>query len=228
MIPAAAREHRVLRLLLSPLYDGALAPEHRADLAKSGLAHATIRAHKLMSVPPDLIAPLLGFREHPLRDVRSAMLLPYADPAGGWLDHSRLKLFPALRDREGHSVKYLQPRGSAPRLFFPIATLPAVLDGAARLWLVEGEKKSLAVAQLDLPTLGFAGVEAWHVKSSRDLLPDFDAIPLDGRPVELVPDGDYQANPNVRRGVERFAEALRARGARVRLVKLPGAGRVAA
>jgi hypothetical protein len=34
-----------LALLLSGLYDGALAPEHREDLARSGLTDETLRAH---------------------------------------------------------------------------------------------------------------------------------------------------------------------------------------
>jgi hypothetical protein len=37
----------------------------------------------------------------------------------------------------------------------------------------------------------------------------------------LVPDSDWQTNPDVERGVDRFAAALMARGARVRIVVLP-------
>jgi hypothetical protein len=88
-------------------------------------------------------------------------------------------------------------------------------------WCVEGVKKCLAVAQLGLPAVGFEGIEGWHAKGSRDLLPDFERVPLRGRVVELLPDGDWRTNPHVRRGVERFAEALATRGARPRLVVLP-------
>jgi len=52
---------RVLASLLSPIYDGSLAPEHLADLRKSGLSDATIQLHALRSVPPDQIRPLLGW-----------------------------------------------------------------------------------------------------------------------------------------------------------------------
>jgi hypothetical protein len=34
-------------------------------------------------------------------------------------------------------------------------------------------------------------------------------IPLMGRTIELAADGDWQTNPNVHRGVARFADALR-------------------
>lgn len=207
-----------LDFLLSAVYDGAgFHPEHLADLRRSGLTDATITRQKIRSVPPHMIDQLLGFDP---RGVVSAYLIPFPNPLGGWLDHVRLKVFPTLTTERG-TVKYLQPRGSGVRLFFPLATLPAVLQGNASLWLVEGEKKSLATAQLDLASVGFCGIEGWHRAGARALLSDFDTIPLRGRLVELVPDGDVQTNPHVTRGVRRFADALQAREARVRLVRLP-------
>ncbi len=44
-------------------------------------------------------------------------------------------------------------------LFFPLLTMAAALRGDAPLWLVEGEKKALAVAQLELSAIGFCGIE---------------------------------------------------------------------
>lgn len=207
-----------LSLLISRFYDGNLAPDHLEDLRRSGLTDETIRAQFIRSVPPSMLGQLLGFDD---TRIRSAMLLPFRSPAGGFLDHVRLKIFPALTGKDGHTIKYLQPRGSPPRLYFCAATLPPVLEGSAPLWLVEGEKKALAVAQLGLPALGVAGIEGWHVAGSRELLPDFDAIPLAGRIVELLPDGDLQTNPDVQRGTERFARALQRRGATPRIVLLP-------
>jgi Domain of unknown function (DUF3854) len=207
-----------LELILSRAYDGALAPEHRADLDKSGLRDDTIASHFIRSVPPHMIPRLLGFD---VARVRSAMLFPYRAPAGGFAPLVRMKAFPPLVSDDGQQIKYLQPKQSAPRLYFCVPAVREVLSGTEPLWLVEGEKKSLAVAQRGLPAVGFAGIEAWHAGGSRELLADFDAIPLAGRVVELVPDGDWQTNPNVERGVIRLAQALRARGARPRLVVLP-------
>ena len=101
------------------------------------------------------------------------------------------------------------------------ACLREVLDGDGALYLVEGEKKALAVAQLGLAAVGFAGIEGWHRKGSQELLADFAAIHLEGRTVKLVPDGDWQTNADVDRGVRRFARALHARGAVPRLLVLP-------
>lgn len=205
------------RLLTSPA-DEALAPEHLADLRASGLTATTIHRQRLRSLSPDTIARLLGFVP---RGVRSALLLPFPDPAGGFMDHVRLKVFPPVTARRGHTVKYLQPRRSGVRLFFPLATLAGTTGGPEPLWVVEGEKKALAVAQLDRAVVGLCGIEGWHRAGSRALLSDFDAIPLRGRIVELVPDGDWRTHPGVLRGAERLAEALERRGARVRLVVVP-------
>jgi hypothetical protein len=207
-----------LAFLLSPIYSGALAPEHLADLRRSRLSDETIRLHGLRSVPPGMIGRLLGFD---VPDIRSAMLIPFPDPAGGFLPHTRLKRFPPGQDHHGHTVKYLQPRRSSVRLYFPRPTLGAVLQSPAPLWCLEGEKKALAVGQLGLPAVGFCGIEGWHRAGSRELLRDFDVIPLRGRIVEVVPDGDVAINPNVERGAFRLMEALERRGARTRLVLLP-------
>jgi len=83
----------VLRFLLSPIYPGSLAPEHLADLGKSGLTDETIRLHHIRSFPPAVISQLLGFD---LPVVRSAYVLPFPDPEGGFMDHVRLKVFPPL------------------------------------------------------------------------------------------------------------------------------------
>jgi hypothetical protein len=209
-----------LDLLLSSLCSGALAPEHLADLKVSGLTDETITMHRIMSVPPDLVDPLLGFRTP---KVRSAMLFPYPDPNGGSMEHVRLKIFPPFEDAEGRSVKYLGPRGLAPRLYFPIPTINTVTSTTERAWLIEGAKKSLAVAQLGLPAVGFEGVEGWHQRGSARLIDDFNHIPLQGRLIELVPDGDIATNHAVARAIAKLSEALTARGARPRLVRLPEA-----
>ena len=215
------RLNRYLDVLLNTRPTGdLLEPEQLADLRRSGLSDETIARQVIRSVPRRMVPRLLGFDP---QEVTSAYVLPFPDPRGGWMNHVRLKVFPSFVDRRDRTVKYLGPRGAPPRVFFPLATLGAVIVGDAALWVVEGVKKALAVAQLGLPAVGFEGIEGWHVGGSRDLLPDFAVVPLRGRVVELVPDGDVRTNPNVERGALRFAEALQARGGRVRIVILPTA-----
>lgn len=205
-----------LDFLLSSLY-GDLHPEHWADLRRSALSDETIRRQKIRSVPPAMIDALLGF-EAP--KARHAYLIPFADPRGGWFDHVRLKIFPPIATDKG-TIKYLQPKRSGVRIYFPLATLDAVLRMAAPLYLVEGEKKSLAVAQEGYPAVGLAGIEGWHLAGSRALHPDLDDIGVRGRVVNVIPDADVRTNPAVRAAVLRLGAALAARGATAKLVRVP-------
>jgi hypothetical protein len=209
-----------LDFLLSVVYDRSpLHSEHLADLRKSALTDETIMRQKIRTIPPHMIDELAGFRVPAA--VTSAYLIPYPDPAGGFMPHIRMKLVPPLTDEGGSTVKYVQPPRSGVRVFFPIATLPAVLDDDVPLWVVEGEKKALAIAQRGLPSIGIAGINCWNAVGSRRLHADFDRIPLMGRVVELVPDSDWQTNPRVRAAVGALATALAGAGARPRIVVLP-------
>jgi hypothetical protein len=139
----------------------------------------------------------------PLR-IRSTKGCRFDEPAP--LDRWRRP--PTLYDKDGHSMKYLQRRGERARLYVVRRVAAAVRDTTSPLYLVEGEKKALAVAQCGLPAVGFSGIEGWHLRGPRELLPDFDAIPLAGRVVELAADGDWQTNPNVARHPAPWAAIL--------------------
>jgi Domain of unknown function (DUF3854) len=224
-----------LDFLLSVIYeDSPLHPEHLADLRKSGLTNATIALHKIRTVPPAMIEPLLGFVAP---KVVSAYILPFPDLRGGWMDHVKLKVFSSdkIADVRGDEIeehhkrwryngghrKYLVRRRSAPRLYVPLSTMEQALESDEPLWLVEGMKKALAVSQLGVPSVGLESAWSWHMKGSSTLLPDFAVIALRGRVVELVPDSDVQTNPMIARAVQQLADALRSAGARPRLVRLP-------
>lgn len=223
--------------ILSAVYDRSdLDPQHARDLDGSGITVETRTRHKIRSVPPDMIDPLLGYHAP---NVRSAYVIPFPDPRGTWLDHIRLKVFmsdASEREVTGDHVqtigagryrynsgrtKYLVRRHSPPRLFFTLATLPTVLHGDEVLWIAEGCKKGLALAQVGLPTVAIESPFSWHLKNSRELLPDFASIALKGRTIELVPDSDVETNPLILRSMRQLADALRAVGACPRLVRLP-------
>ena len=209
-----------LDFLLSTLYDEHRCdhPAHLADLRKSGLTAETIRRQKITDVPPGVIDQLLGF---PTPKVTSAYLIPFADPRGGWMDHVRLKVFPAIETKDG-TIRYLQPRRSGVRIFYPLATLDLVLHSTEPVFLIEGEKKALAVSQLGLPAIGLSGIEGWHTAGSRELHRDFDDVGLRDRVVQLVPDADMRTNDAVARAVQHLVNALAARGvAKTQLVLIP-------
>lgn len=207
-----------LAFLLSSVFDRSeLHPEHLADLRKSGLSDETIVRQRIRTAPPDMISKLLGF-DAP--EIVSAFVIPFPDPRGGWMNHVRLKVFPSFKTDTG-TIKYLQPKRSGQRIFFPVATLDAVLHSADALYVTEGEKKSLAVAQLGLPVIGICGIEGWHLAGSRDLHPDLDDAGIRGRVVNVIPDADVRTNPAVHAAVHRLGQALYARGATANLMRVP-------
>jgi Domain of unknown function (DUF3854) len=226
-----------LDFLLSSVYDNSpLHHEHLADLRKSGLTNETIELHKIRTVPPAMIGPLLGFGAS---RIRHAYLIPFPDTHGGFMDHVRMKVFSnddamgadvrgdqveEHRERwryNGGQRKYLVRRQSTSHLYFPLPTLRRAIEDDEALWIVEGPKKALAVAQLGLPVVGIESAWGWHLKGSRELLPDFDTIMIKGRLVKVVPDPDAQGNPEIARAMHSLAEALERRGAYVQLVMLP-------
>src|SRR5262249_2533044 len=154
-----------LDFVLSRVYDGfeRMHPEHLADLRRSGLTDETIVAQKARTIPPHMIDQPLGSTAP---KVRHAYLIPFPDPRGGWMDHVRMKVFPSIVTDNG-TIKYLQPKRSGVRIFFPLSTLDAALHSTEDLYIVEGEKKALAVTQLGLPAVGICGVEGLHLAAVR-------------------------------------------------------------
>jgi hypothetical protein len=221
--------------LLSTVYDRSkLHPAHLADLRRSAITTDTIIRQKIRTVPPDMFGRLLDSRA---ATVEHAYIIPFADPAGGWMDHVKLRTFPdgaevrgaRLEERRERSYsynggrrKYLARRAAPPRVFFPLATMTAILHGPAELWVAEGPKKALSLAQLGLAAIGIESAWSWCVKGSRGaLIPDFDLVRLSRRTVNLVPDPDAWSTPQIGHAMHRLAEALERRGARVQMAILP-------
>jgi len=192
-----------------------LHPQHLEDLRRSNLSDETLVRHQIFSVRPADIPALLGFDP---KAVSSAYLLgPPGFPDGFF----RLKVFPSYSDHEGKLVKYLQPRASGVRLYVPVQDEQRLQDPNVPIWVCEGEKKSLCAAQLGLVAVAILGVDAWHPAGRRELLGEFDAIPLTDRVVELAIDGDIWTNLNVNRAARQFADALRLHRAHPRVVCFP-------
>src|SRR5262249_42506789 len=102
-------------------YDGAsLHPLHLADLRKSGITDDTVARQKIRTVPPHMIDALLGFQ---MPTIQHAYLIPFADPRCGWVDHVRMKVFPSITTDSG-TIKYVQPRRSDMRIYFPSPRSP--------------------------------------------------------------------------------------------------------
>jgi hypothetical protein len=178
------------------------------NLRASGLTETTIRANGLRT-----------------RD--GALEFPYRDLRGNVNCFCRRRPHkPSVID--GKPAKYVQPKGSGPRAYFPVASLRLLRDGRSPVYITEGEKKALALAQLGLAAVGIGGVWCGCKKDSAELIDDLAAVPWEGRAVYIV--FDYDAKPQTRRDVEaartRLARGLKAaRGGDIYNVELPpGAG----
>jgi hypothetical protein len=108
---------RVVALLCSDLYEGALSPAHRAVLEARGITPEASRVHKIMSVPITFLAPLLGLSESRARRVAGAILFPSREPVTGeWRPVARVRLCPPLLDARGHTVEFVETGQPLPRL----------------------------------------------------------------------------------------------------------------
>ena len=81
-----------------PWHDLRLHPEHKADLQKSGLFAATVRALNIHTILPRDIRQHLSFRDE---RITSVLCFPYPNEEGFCRD----KIFPVdLKDKDGHGA----------------------------------------------------------------------------------------------------------------------------
>jgi hypothetical protein len=165
-----------------------LAPEHCADLKKSGLSDDTIREAGIKSLVLANAKKLLGFKLHP--GIQSLYKIPYFDLEGKELNFFRVKVFPSYKDKEGHTVKYLQPKNTKPQLYMPplINYSDMACDPSTKFGIIEGEKKLLAALQDGMSAFGLGGVWSWVSKDNGVSKPikDFDSFEWKGREEVLI------------------------------------------
>jgi putative DNA primase/helicase len=192
-----------------------LAPEHRADLEKSGLTSETIMTSGIYSVTPSDIGKILSGGNGAA--VNSLMAIPYPR-----YNFTRYKLFPPckLSAKDEKPRKYYQPPGSPLYLY-----MPAEFDlNFPIIRVTEGEKKSLRGCQEGLNVCGLGGIWNFAFKDETGLPQLIDAlqqIDWSTKEVELIPDGDFQKNPSVCHAVFRLGSLLEKKGAKVKIVRLP-------
>jgi len=162
------------------------------NLRASGLTIATIRTNGLRT-------------EH------GALVFPYRDLDGKVNGFARRRPHkPPVID--GKPAKYVQPKGSPQRAYFPVASLAKLRDGESEIYITEGEKKALALSQLGYAAIGIGGFWGGCKAKSEELIDDLAAINWQGRNVGIV--FDYDAKEATRREAEaakvRLARALKA------------------
>ncbi len=190
--------------------------DHLADLRKSGLSDETIEQSGVYSVPPADISKKLGYSSS---KIESLLAIPYDK------DFERYKVFPPLEDKDGHKIKYLQPKNSGVHLYVPANLNGALNDCAKQLYFVEGEKKALSGAQEGLCIVGLGGMWNWKEKDQDCPISTIKNLSLVNRQVILIPDSDFNRNDLILLAVYRLAQELEKLGAYVNVVcLLPDAG----
>lgn len=191
-----------------------LNPNHLEDLRQSGLTDDTIRSLGFYSGTASQINAILGF------DAGPGLVIPYPCIGGGE-PFSRVKPDqPPIIDN--HSAKYLSPKGSTVRAYFPPKTQDALKDPMARVIITEGEKKAAKANQEGFPCIGLGGI--WGFSQKHELIPDLVNVDWEGREVFLAPDSDYQNNPHVKLAVFILERWLTKLGASVLMIKIPDFG----
>jgi hypothetical protein len=220
-----------------------LAPNHLDELRASGLSDETVSAAGLATVTdPKLISGMLGHvSPAAARKLGACLVFPFRDPdgnpmtrahpEGGERAYVRLKPSHPRADKKGKPIKYESPAGTPNRLYIPPGARGALDDPAVPLLVTEGEKKALAATQHGFPCVGLVGVYGFQKKREkaadgkpigpRELIPDLDRVAWAGRCVVVCFDSDAAGNPNVGWAEYHLAELLTARGAVVRVARLP-------
>jgi len=204
-----------------------LLPQHLDDLRRSGLSDEQIAACKFLSLnDAKRIDRLLGWKVSE-KGVTCGLAIPFPGDDGKLNGYGRLKPDkPRLSPKDGAPVRYESPKGKTNRAYFPPGTLAALGDPSVPLVITEGEKKAAKGDQEGFRTIGLTGVFGWQKKQKdkdapKELIPDLEAVAWKGRAVFLTYDSDLADKPDVAHAEWRLAEVLTAKGATVKVTRLP-------
>lgn len=207
---------------MSDTINGTLLPHHLAELVEgSGLTLETIEEAGIFS-SGDFTknASLLNRRSWPQK-LGPAIVFPFRDEWGATPIHRLKPDNPQFNQKTGKPAKYLQPTGQPTRPYIPRQVYELKDDTSARLVFTEGEKKVLCATQHGFNAIGLTGVDCWHSKKQGTLSAELDRFKWSGREVFIAFDSDAETNEHVERNVRLLAAALTAKGAKVRVVRIP-------
>lgn len=195
----------------------ALSVEHLSDLKNSGLTDQIIESMAVYSMPPQELTRFIG-KDYP--EIESAMAFPYFDSEGTRNAFMRIKVFPAISDKDGHKIKYLQKKGSTPHLYILPQITEFLSDPKFPLMIIEGEKKTAKAVDSEFMAIGIGGLWSWVTRGKKNLITDWDAVNLWRREVLIVPDSDTWNKDQLQRAVFYLAKELRQRGATLRFKEI--------
>jgi hypothetical protein len=123
------------------------------------------------------------------------------------------------RERKNSSpARYETPHGEKIILDVHPRMIHLLADPTVRLWVIEGVKKSDALASLGEVAIALTGVDCWRRDGAP--LPDWDRVSLLNREVLIAFDADIVENDNVLRALDDLVDFLAGEGAHVYVVQL--------
>lgn len=213
-----------------------LEPVHVEHLRSSGLSDETLDLAGLYTEPSSVkLAKLLDRKS--AWGMGHAIVFPFVDPGATTPHAYRVRPdVPRLKKRKNKPpkpIKYDQSSRLGVLTYYPPRARLAgkYADATLGAVLVEGEKKALALDQLDLVTVGLTGVWNWLDAEHRDKTGEWRLnasitkhVALAGRACTIVYDSDAATNDQVMAAAKRLGHALLAAGARVVRFTTPPAG----
>lgn len=206
-----------------------LTERHLAELRASGLDDETIRTAGAYSASGQSVTGVLGWqpKDAPWGE---AILFPYLAEDGSDTGYVRVKPdFPRC-NAEGRAIKYESPQRKQNQAYFPPGFAAAFMS-AKVIVITEGEKKTLAAKQAGCCCIGLSGVWAFQQRRLRDdrgkvfgarkLIRDLASLDWQDRVVVITFDSDVDGRPDLQMAEYRLAELLKAKGADVRVARIP-------
>ncbi|MBI3988827.1 MAG: DUF3854 domain-containing protein [candidate division NC10 bacterium] len=181
-----------------------LHPDHLVDLRRSGLSDETVATLNIYSARPGDIPKLVGWNPP---DALSILVFPYPGEDG----FCRVKAFPPFKDKDGHTVKYLQKPGSGVHLYIPPQAGKILTDPTIPLAWTEGEKKAAKACQEGIPCIGLGGL--WNWIEDGKPAPNLGTIAHVEREEIIYADSDVWSRSDLLRAVYAFGKEQEALGA---------------
>lgn len=183
-------------------------PEHREDLAASGITYKSAVSHKIHTVPPRHIDSLIKDSR-----IHHMLAFPYFDIDGTTLRLTRYKVWPKIDGR-----KYFQGRGSISFVYFTKYFLNVCsqflhISQGTPLYITEGEKKALALSQRGKPACALSGV--WNMSDQG--LEALEALNV--KCLNYIPDSDVFKREDLKQSVIRLESKLSKINCKLEVVK---------
>ncbi len=188
--------------------------KHIQELVESGIPESVHHLLDYRSVTKSEAKNLTGYGY-------SGWIVLFKDPEGKPYLHNG-KPFYRLKPDPGQTedAKYLSPKNGGCRPYFSPLLPKNSLKPHKRSFIGEGEKKADSLTHNGFPTIGLSGVDCWRDNRS-GFLPELEKLHWDKREVFIVFDSDVTTKTTVRNALDGLCNALKEKGAIVRIVLLP-------